>query len=192
MSREHLGCPLVNRADPFTEPRILKLEQLRLRKRISIASLSRAAQMKTRTWPRIVDGRQVPQRETLQRVEAALNGLPAQFPVPERLLAGVYRGALALLAREHQITLDAIEATDFSVTRAHDASWRLANRCRQMAVYLVKIEYEITGEAIGALAGVSKMAVSKTLETVEDWRDDPKVDALLDRVRAIVAPELRG
>lgn len=192
MSREHLGQPQVNRADPFTLSHVQNIERERARKNVSLGTLARAAGMKERTWSRIRMGRQVPQRETLQKVSAALAKMPAQIPVPERLIAGVYRGALALLAREHGLDLETIERTDFSVQRAHDKSWKLANRCRQMAIYLVAIEYEIPGASIGALAGVSKMAVSKTLGTVEDWRDDEQTDQLLDRIRAIVAPELRA
>ncbi len=53
---------------------------------------------------------------------------------------------------------------------------------RRYAIYLTVTEYDRAGKYAAVVAGISKQAVSVLLRQVEDARDVPATDALLQRI----------
>lgn len=97
-----------------------------------------------------------------------------------------YRGTLGLVAADMGlVALDAVLA-DPGANRPNDALWAAQSLARRRALYLAVTEANIPMTLAGELAGITKQGVSKALREVEDSRDDPAVDRLLDRIAAAV------
>lgn len=190
-AREHFGTAKVTR-DPLIAATVQRIENARAQKKIPHSQLCRAAGVKPITWSRARRGTQDPQRETLQALERACATVIPRSPAPERVLAGLFHAAFRLIALEQGISRELMEAVDLTVQRPADADWLAVSRARSMAIYIVAVEHEVPHSLLAGIAGISKQKIGKALERVENWRDDAAIDAMLERVRAIVAPELRA
>lgn len=82
-------------------------------------------------------------------------------------------------------TLDAI-AADPHANRPRDLNWLAAMHVRQVAIYVLNTEAAVRGADLAKALGVSKQAISKTLKAMEDKRDEPAFDALLNRVHELM------
>lgn len=88
-----------------------------------------------------------------------------------------YRGAVALMAA--QGNLDPAEV----LTANSQGGKCLASTVRQRALYLIVTGFDVPLSQAALAAGISKQAVSKALRRIEDQRDDPEVDQMLDRLQ---------
>lgn len=159
-----------------------------------VASISRErlcarAGVPVRTWFRIANGA-LPRDATLARLRAALRMMRREAssrPVEdEGVLVLAYRGALGLVASA--MGLDPVEAirADPQANRPFDPLWRSQATARARALYVLNIEALVPMSLAGELAGVTKQAVSKVLRQIEDSRDDPTIDAMIERIAAAV------
>lgn len=97
-----------------------------------------------------------------------------------------YRGVLGLTAAT--MGLDPLQAiaADPRGNRPSDPIWRGQAEARRLAVYLAVTEANLPMTLAGELAGMTKQGISKLLREIEDARDDPTLDRLLDRVAEAV------
>lgn len=67
-----------------------------------------------------------------------------------------------------------------------DEAWLIAATVRHQAIYLTVTTLDVPGSAAAVAANISKQAVSKALRSVEDSRDDPAIDRMLDEFEGLV------
>jgi hypothetical protein len=97
-----------------------------------------------------------------------------------------YRGVLGLTAATLGIDPVAAVMADPLANRPSDPLWAAQAKARRLALYLGVTEANLPMTLAGELAGITKQGVSKLLREIEDARDDPTLDHLLDRVAAAV------
>jgi transcriptional regulator with XRE-family HTH domain len=138
---------------------------------------------------RALNGRVVVRRRTLDRLSAVLRGEELKRRQAVDFIA-LYRGVLAACSLFLGRDPVAIALADPKANRRGGAEeWSQAALARHVAVYIIQTEYCVTLATIGGVVGVTKQAVSKLLRRVEDLRDDPEFDALLNR--AVIAISAR-
>jgi transcriptional regulator with XRE-family HTH domain len=167
-----------------------EIDQRRAAAGIAPYALCRKAQVQPGTYYRLKTGKHAAKRRTLQRLAAALEAGPApdrKAPAPE-VLRQHFNLMLNTCAQAAGIPVpDALNVNPHA-NRPRDLNWIAAMRVRQLAVYLVITEGNVRGAELARAIGTTKQAVSKALRAVEDRRDDPALDRLLE----IVAELLRG
>lgn len=98
-----------------------------------------------------------------------------------------YRGVLGLTSATFGLDPLAAIAADPRANRPSDPIWKRQAEARRLAIYLSVTEADLPMSLVGDLAGITKQGVSKLLHEIEDARDDPRVDQLLDRVAAAIS-----
>ncbi len=157
---------------------------MRRAKGLSVFALCRAASVQPSTWWRLRTGRTARiRRGTVQKLLAALNDKPVERIALDdhhapRVIRAIYRGHVlhiaALFGLRGEDVLDRPEAREF---------WEV----RALAMSCTSTDFGIRGADLARAIGVSKQVVSWNLKKAEDMRDDPKVDALVERMGRLIA-----
>lgn len=148
----------------------------------SLGRLAAAAGVSVKTLERASVGRPL-LPSTLNKLDAALDGVaPQRAPrdVRARLIRTCYRAFVGALAPLMDVAADAVLAADPRTADRSAAALALAH-CRQRAFYLTVTELDLGVSEVARVVRVTKQAVSKVLRAVEDERERPDIDALLDR-----------
>jgi transcriptional regulator with XRE-family HTH domain len=159
----------------------------------TVAALCRKAQVPISTYWRVAKGRKKRWRDaTVEKFQAALVGqsCPGRAPeptAPPDHLASIYRAYVAILSPELGADPETVLASDPSLRATSSPQWREAARVRAIAVYCVSIELAVPAARVAAAIGVTRAAASAMLRRVEDFRDDPEIDALVERVGKLVS-----
>lgn len=166
---------------------ILLIERRRILACVKVSALCAAAPYDERGYRRQIsaarDGRELNlHRRSLDRLDAALSRLleGRKKPPPDPIISGFYRLAMRTLAQLEGLDSDAVCATDFSVQRPKNRDWLTAARIRRFAIYLTVVEFDISGATMARAIECSPPNVSQALIQVEELREDPKIDELLD------------
>jgi hypothetical protein len=138
------------------------------------------------TWYPLARGEVQPSGRTLKRLKAAMQGAPLQAKQPA-VIAAFHRLVMVLLADAQGLDRTAVLATDFSVQRPQNAAWRAASEVRMFAVYITAVELCVENVDVAAALSISRQAVKKARDRVEDLREQPAIDSLIDRVAAMAA-----
>lgn len=169
------------------ETSVQKINQARKIAGLSHEEFCRRARAGTRNWFRLVRGEQQPTPALLKRLNAALHDTPP--PKPPQVVKGFHRLVMIEIARAQDFDVAVLLATDFSVQRPHVPEWLAASRIQSMALYITAVELEIGNADLARALGVSREAVRKARNKIEDLREEGNaMDALLNRV----AIQVRG
>lgn len=125
---------------------------------------------------------------TMARLNNILDGKLAPVRAADAShVAVTYRGWVAHLAPK--LGLDAAYVLKIRpAARANfNAQWVKAARVRELAVYCAVTELNISGAAMARAIGLTKQAVSCMLRRVEDSRDDPTVDAMIEDAAKLIS-----
>jgi hypothetical protein len=157
--------------------------------KLSVSALCRRACVPVTTYWRVATGRKRkwwPQ--TYRRFETALRGkqVPRCRAEADKMIGDLYRAYVVIFAKELGHAAEVLFA-DPQARSNLDAQWRASAYVRSLAVYCVTIELGVTGARVGRAVGLTRAAVSQINRRVQDFRDDPKVDALLERVGSLVS-----
>lgn len=171
---------------PKFETSVEKINQARKTAGLSHEEFCRRAKAGTRNWFRLVRGEQKPTPALLKRLNAALGDAQAARPRP--VVKAFHRLVMIEIARAQDFDVAVLLATDFSVQRPHVPDWLAASRIQSMALYITAVELEVGNAELARALGVSREAVRKARNKIEDLRDDAAIDALLNRV----AQQVRG
>ncbi len=166
------------------------IDQERVANNLSVRAVCKFAGVPITTYWRIATGRARPRPATLWRLQDAIKVArkgDRQAAAPKSLLVGTYRGFLALIAREQGLDPEAVAASQPSLSKVSDPAWLAAARVRALAVYCTHVELGVPGRRVAEAAGMTKQAVSECLKRVEDLRDDPAIDALVERVSRLIS-----
>ncbi len=157
---------------------------------IPTAELCRLAGVRVRQFYRWQSGKAIPRPSSLRRMERALMRLLRQREQAERgeqVLAPVaYRMVLVALADRAGLNVTAVLADDPRGQDKQSPFKHSASLCRQRALYLIVTEMNVPLVAAAGLAGVSKQAVSKGLRVIEESRDEPAINDLLEEVADLI------
>ncbi len=164
----------------------VEIEAIRVEAGLSPYRMCQSAMVPTGTYFRFRAGSRKPRPATIDRWLSVLVGGPnarqlSGQPVTDALVAGVYRGFLAAYAQAVGASPEAVLASDPRLRANGDPAWGEAARLRALAVYSTSIEFDLRGARLAAAIGLTRQAVSLILRRVEDMRDDPDIDALIER-----------
>ncbi len=158
------------------------IDQARRAAGLSVLALCAASGVAYPTYWRAATGQGVARPSTLRRLRAGLTAPPqAKPPVNEALTAYAYRGFLAAYAQAAGVDLEAVLASEPKRRANSNALWREAARLRALAVYSTAKKFDLRGARLAAAIGLTRQAVSLMFRRVEDMRDDPDIDALIER-----------
>lgn len=167
----------------FTE-KLLRLDRQRkkIEPRVSRTRWAAVADVSERTLRRLLTGIVQPRPRTVRLLEVALRELAENRVLTprERTLQAEYRLSVGLLAAEMGISAEAVLAADPRKDRGEVA------RCRMRAFYVLVVAKRGSMTACAKVIGITKQAISKSMHAVEDERDDPATDALLDRLARLI------
>ncbi|MEW6256553.1 MAG: hypothetical protein AB1592_11400 [Pseudomonadota bacterium] len=163
------------------------IEAARVVAGLTVKALCGAATVDVSTYWRILGGQSAPQRRTIVKLTRALDRLAGTVPPapPPAVVAATWRAAVLCLC--HAIGAEPALALDASGhSSPEDKAWMRAARARQLAFYLVHVELGVGFAELAAAVGSSKQRVHKAVRKVEDLRDDPEIDALIERTAAAI------
>ena len=145
------------------------------------------------------EARAVPQRRwectlaTLARAAAALEHVGDRAAALAELELAVSRAVAALIQATERTLLaevgddeSLIEQLTFERKRRHPPSTLARRRLRRLAIYLVAVEMQIPNVHIARALRSTRQNVCLARQVIEDLRDRPAVDALLDRCRVLL------
>lgn len=175
-----------------------KIDAERRRQNRTVRELCRSSGVAYSTYWFAVKRRNIMRRRTLERLAAAL----ARAPLPDgrrkranspasggdvemrNLLLMNFRAYVRKFAPAFGLGPDLVLAADPSLRWNVNDEWALAAKVRALAVCCVLTEFGVTGAQVGRAIGVSRQAVSDMVRRVQDMRDDPKIDEMIERVSA--------
>lgn len=163
------------------DSRVVAINKARITAGLSHEGLCSRSQVSVRNWYRLVRGEQEPSDLVLGRLRKGLGEFTTAKP--PAVIQSYHRLVMILIATEQKFSVAALLATDFSVQRPQVPEWLQAARIHNMAVYVTTVELEVENAEFARALGISREAVRKARNKVEDLRDDPVIDELLSRVR---------
>lgn len=166
------------------DSRVVAINKARIEAGFSHEQLCIRAQVSVRNWYRLLKGEQEPSAQVLGSLRKGLGEFTTAKP--PQVIASYHRLVMMMLANELQFDVVALLQTDFSVQRPHVAQWLAAARIRNLAIYLTTVELEVENVEFARALGLSREAVRKARNKVEDLREDPATDDLLNRVAMMV------
>lgn len=169
------------------------IERARVENGIGVLAFCRAAGINYSVWHRAKRRGWQPRGLTLKRMETALlaaNRRPSKgraAPVRPDLIAALYRAYVVTIAKARGLDPAAVLASDPGLRATLCAAWQQAAEIRAMAVYCTCIELDLQGAQVARALGLTRQAVSLMLRRVEDFRDDPLLDQLIEHSGALIS-----
>jgi hypothetical protein len=183
----HIASSTVRRPERhIASSTLAEIDGHRQRAQVSLARLLAEAGINESAWYRARRDKAALRHSTVQRLEAALERLVAgvQRQVKNPVLA-VYRMTVAQLAIAGDLDVAEAQAAalDFDKQKPSDPQWLALAQLRQLAIYIVTVEMEVSNSALALAIGCTRQNVFKARNAVEDRREaDPKVAAAIAAV----------
>jgi hypothetical protein len=158
--------------------------------KLSISGLCRRANVPVTTYWRVATGRKKQWYPgTLKKFERALAVRePApKPPADDKAIGDLYRAYVVILAGEMGQDPERVLRSNPRWRLNTSSQWRDAAYVRALAVYCVTIQLDLSAARVGRAIGLTRAAVSQINRRVEDFRDDPKIDALVERIGQLVS-----
>lgn len=174
------------KADVVCQPQVERFRAIdRQRKMagISVERLLHAANIHQEVFWRGRRGETATRSGSLQRLERALaeliavESLTSRPPTAIKSLVLAAEEILRVRIKRQRLTRACNPAR---TPRGKRLSALPASRLRRLAIYLVAVELEIDNVDIGRALGCSRENIRKARETVEELRDDKRVEALFE------------
>ena len=156
----------------------------------SIAEICDLANVRVRQWYRWRAGQAMPRPSSLRRMERAIAQKAQEAKrsalYDAALSTTAYRMLLARLADVAGLNVALVLADNPQAQDKQSPARAAASLCRQRALYLIVTELNVPLVMAAGFAGITKQAVSKSLRQIEESRDDPAVDHLLDEMAGLI------
>jgi hypothetical protein len=163
--------------DLSTEVTFAALERRRKLAGIPVARWIAAAAMDPRTFRKAKEGHPYQRTDKLARLSRALDVL-TKGPPPNAIVA---------LVRCAELMLSAELARSKRLASACAGGARLSvKRLRRYAIYLVTVEMLIDNADVARALCCSRQNIKQARDAVDDWREHAAVDAMLDRLAAML------
>lgn len=171
--------------------RIGLLERFRINNFVTVTSLCATAGVSVKTYERIRRNPEQARSVTIDRLADALKKLRSgnRLDPADRLvrIEFVYGGFLAQVAPFFGVTPDQVRAQNPRAATTADKAWSTVAHARQAAVYLTHTVGGVPQRAIARAIGLTEAAVCKAIQSIEDRRDDPNLDRMIDAAAKAVA-----
>lgn len=167
--------------------RIRDIDYKRVAANIAHLDLCRRAGVQDRTWSKIRQGKWEPKPATLDRLEAAVAGVPARKP-PE-VIKAFHRRVMLDLCKRLRAASEQVMAQDLRVQRPSNAAWLQAARINRMAIYIIAVELVVGNAELGRALGCTRQNVKQARDDVFDWIE---ADRKVARAIADVSTNLTG
>lgn len=175
-------------ASSSVDPRVSAIERRRQAASITHAALCRLAGIELRNWHKLRAGTQTPAARTIVKLQIALDGRPKS--TPPQVILSFHRLVMQALAARMKFDLETLLATDFSVQRPSNPQWLRAARIRQMAIYIVAVELQVSNADLGRALGDTRANIKFARDAIEDRREDGnEIDQALTAVTLQVRAE---
>lgn len=129
---------------------------------------------------------------TIANLATALRSLSARRPDDATLTAlilATYNGFLLAVCQSSGLRSELVRADDPRVTKSGDPDWLRRSRARQAAVYLTNQALGVRQRPLARALGLTPAAVCQSLRNVEDLRDDPVFDRIIDQASRLITGE---
>lgn len=163
-----------------------ELDLARLQAGLSVHALCTEAGIADSTWRRI---KMRPDQRgnvlTYRRLWTALERLKRRGETKKgdhEFLVQTFKGYVAAAAQTLGVPIEDALLFDHRDNKPKDPVWLSASRVRQAAIYLTCIEHDVGASQLASAIGLTKQAISKARHAVEDRRDDPEFDFLIERI----------
>ncbi len=171
--------------------RIKVLDELRKKSSITIEGLCAAADVSVNTYHRLRRYPDQARSVTIDRLADALKKLRSgnRLDAADRMVSVelIYGGFLAQVAPFFNVTTDQVRAQNPRAATTADKTWSTIAHARQTAIYLTHAVGGVPQRAIARAIGLTEAAVCKAIQSIEDRRDDPKLDRMIDAAAKAVA-----
>lgn len=172
----------LTKSNGIPQSTVAALNARRAAQGVRIKDLCHAASVGAQTYWRMVRGLAEPQRRTLVKLERALDRIERGAPLeqPPHIIASFWCVATLFFAAELDVSPDIALAPD-GASCPEDPVWLAGSRARQLGFYLTNTELGVSVTQLAKACGTTKQRVHKAVNRIEDLRDDPAIDQLLDR-----------
>lgn len=156
---------------------------------MSIPELCRRAKIAYSTYFRASTSGKRPRSRTLKRWQDALNARTTTRPRPDEpvLILSTFRGWAAHFAGKLGVDPATALASDPGLRANSDPAWRKAAQVRELAAYCTVTELDLGAARVARAIGVTRAAVSLMLRRVEDQRDDPTVEEMVEAAARLIS-----
>lgn len=163
------------------------IDEERRRRGLSIADVARRAGITDRTYANYRAGARTLRPATARALWRALQmaGAPSETG-PDEHTRRHYRLVLALLAERHGVALPDVERHDPARRATNDPDWMRAARLRRLAVYLCNTAFALPQAELARVTGLSPAAVSLACADIEQERDEPATERMLDDLTTLL------
>lgn len=96
------------------------------------------------------------------------------------LVEAVYGGFLTAICFQLGLRVEDVRANDPRAGKTADPVWRRQAQARQLAIYLTNISTGVKQRVIARVLGLTPAAICLALKTIEDLRDDPVFDTIIE------------
>lgn len=176
---QKLNAPPSGSATKEVDPAIREIERKRKQLGLRQADLLVRANVSRRAYEMLlsgVSGRA--QRETLQRLRAALKG-PKPEPRRGASAAVVFGACLAVVCAELDLDTETVRAHRPYPVKPKNPAWLAAADARRLALYLANTLGDVRQCDLAATVSMTKAAVCIACRQVEASRDHPGFDAVV-------------
>jgi transcriptional regulator with XRE-family HTH domain/DNA-binding XRE family transcriptional regulator len=171
-------------------PELAEIEERRQALGIAKAALARAAGIAASYYSYFLLGNRVqPRPDMIARLRMALERLRrGQVSNSNRdyAVAVSYRLAVALAADALQVDAGLVHRSDPGRRATHSASWMSAAEVRRLACYLLNVGIGFTQADTARAAGLTKQGVCEAVRAIEDRREDPAFEALVEKLTTAI------
>jgi len=152
---------------------------------ISIFELCAATKLSQTNYSRAKSGKSKMRPANLFALARTLTGISGNLDDMARHGQGfflVYMPVAALVAREINVDMALVRREVASKRATLSADWMQAARVREFATYLMNTGLGIPQAALARVHNVTPAAICQMMRKVENMRDDPAIEAMLERL----------
>lgn len=173
---------------PKRAPTFAELDRRRREIGVSVSSMLDAAGVHNSAWWEGRAGKVATRDSTLRRLAVGLDRLAAgrdRMPAP-RLIAAAVRACEEIIRQKVRSPALIVACNPNRAPRGGNPRALPARRVRTLAIYVAAVELEIENADLARALGCARQNIKQLRDEVEDLRDDKRVDALLDRIAALL------
>lgn len=174
--------PMVEKDRAARSTKLQRIDERRREALIAQATLTDRAGVSRSLYLKGLAGQRTLSWPVLNALEKAVRSLQAgrEQDVTDALLRCTANAAVLAVAAK--LGLDGPTLLAVDPRGVTDKNFADASRVRKLAAYLVVTGTDVTMESVALALGVTKQASSKWMPQVEDMRDDPAIDAMLNEL----------
>lgn len=169
----HMSAQKLSAADTARQLAGLSIEQVAVEAGFSASTYRRWR--RRRVAPDFAIARLAAAIKRLSRADAAGNGADVAA-----LVEATYGGFLAAVCAQLRLDVATVRVADPSLGQNTGSGGVAASRARQLAIYLTNTALGVRQCVLARVIGITPAGVCIALRNIEDMRDDPAFDALVE------------